>query len=213
MLAPHLQAVNAGEPALRQLEDWSEQGLRVLAFAHQPAASALPRFDGQPGLPELALLGVVSLRDELRPHLEDTLADFAASGVALKIISGDSPKTVTALARQAGLKGELAGVSGPELARMDPAQFRQAAAGATIYGRISPEQKEQLVAALRAQGEYVAMVGDGVNDVLSLKQANLGIAMESGSAATRGVADLILLGDTFEALLAALPKASASSTG
>jgi cation-transporting ATPase E len=120
--------------------------------------------------------------------------------VALKIISGDNPETVAALAKQAGWQGEIQAVSGLDLAKMDEAAFKQAAITATIFGRITPEQKEKLVQALRDQGAYVAMIGDGVNDVLSLKKADLGIAMESGSAAARGVANLVLLGDSFAAL-------------
>jgi cation-transporting ATPase E len=120
--------------------------------------------------------------------------------VRLKIISGDSPQTVAALARQAGLGGELKLVSGPELSRMSAPEFEAAAAATTIFGRITPQQKEALVDALRRQGEYVAMIGDGVNDVLSVKKANMGIAMESGSSATRAVANMVLLGDSFEAL-------------
>jgi cation-transporting ATPase E len=200
MLAPHMQVDGA---ALERLHAWSDEGLRVLAFARQPAAFALHNAEGQPALPDLELIGLVSLRDELRPHIEETLAQFTASGIALKVISGDSPETVAALARQAGLRGELATVSGPELAQMDEAQLQQATARATIFGRIAPEQKEQLVRVLRAQGHYVAMMGDGVNDVLSVKHADVGIAMQSGSAATRGVADMILLGDSFESLPAA----------
>jgi cation-transporting ATPase E len=83
---------------------------------------------------------------------------------------------------------------------MGEAEFAQTAASATVFGRITPQQKEALVDALRGQGEYVAMMGDGVNDVLSLKKANLGVAMESGSSATRSVAAMILLGDSFEAM-------------
>jgi len=104
------------------------------------------------------------------------------------------------LARQAGFPGDLRAVSGPELAQMSEAEFAASAAEATVFGRISPQQKEALVDALRSQGEYVAMMGDGVNDVLSLKKANLGIAMESGSSATRAVAAIVLLGDSFEVM-------------
>ena len=92
---------------------------------------------------------------------------------------------------------------------MDDAQFAQAAERATVFGRITPQQKEQLVEALRKQGDYVAMIGDGVNDVLSLKEANLGIAMQSGSQATRGVADIVLLNDSFAALPRRLPRGAA----
>ncbi len=97
------------------------------------------------------------------------------------MISGDNPHTVAALAKQAGLPGDLQLVSGPELATMDKATFDQTAMDATVFGRISPEQKDQLVDALMRQGQRVAMMGDGVNDVPALKKASLGIAMQSGS--------------------------------
>ncbi len=198
--------LSVDEAARQQLEDWSAQGLRVLVFAHNPEITTLHDLAGEPALPPLTLLGVVSFSDELRPHLPETLSSFTANGVRLKVISGDNPQTVAALARQAGLPGDLKAVSGPELARMSPAEFSQTALEATVFGRITPQQKEALVTALREQGEYVAMMGDGVNDVLSLKKANMGIAMESGSSATRSVAAMILLGDSFAAMPNALAE-------
>lgn len=197
MLQEHFRMEDA---AGDQLRAWADAGLRVLVFAGNPHELTLHDAAGEIVLPPLDLLGVVSLSDELRPHLKETLESFTANGVRLKIISGDNPQTVVALAQQAGLTGELLAVSGPELARMGPAEFETAAAEATVFGRISPQQKEALVAVLRQQGEYVAMIGDGVNDVLSVKKANMGIAMESGSSATRSVANMVLLGDSFEAL-------------
>jgi cation-transporting ATPase E len=148
-------------------------------------------------------LGLLSFSDELRPEAKSTLEGFAQAGIRLKIISGDNPQTVAALARQAGLASDVRVVSGLELAEMDEAEFSQAAEETTIFGRITPQQKEKLVSALRGRGHYVAMTGDGVNDVLSLKQAQLGIAMQSGSQAARAVADLVLLDDSFTALPAA----------
>ena len=109
-------------------------------------------------------------------------------------------RQASALAKQAGLAGDLRAISGGQLDAMSPAEFAQTVHETTIFGRITPEQKERIVTALRAQDHYVAMIGDGVNDVLSLKKANLAIAMESGSAATRSVAHMILIGDSFEAL-------------
>jgi len=107
---------------------------------------------------------------------------------------------VAALAKQVGLSDDVTTISGLNLAEMDVAQFSQAAIDTTIFGRITPQQKEQLVQTLRDHGRYVAMIGDGVNDVLSLKKANLGIAMQSGSQATRNVADIVLLNDSFSSL-------------
>ena len=187
--------------AQRQFVTWTELGLRVLLFAWHQEPTHLQGADGTPILPPgLIPLGLVAFSDELRPEAQQTLAAFSASGVQVKIISGDNPGTVAALARQAGLGPDLEIISGLELAQMDGTRFAQAAASATVFGRITPQQKEQIVRALQDRGHYVAMTGDGVNDVLSLKQANLGIAMQSGSQATRSVADILLLDDSFAAL-------------
>jgi len=185
----------------QQADALAEQGLRVLLFARYPDVVPLRDDQGQPRLPEgLIPLGLVSLNEELRQDARDTLKAFADSGVEVKIISGDSPSTVVALAKRAGLGPEIRAVSGLELAEMDRTQLAQVAVSTTVFGRITPHQKEELVQALRSRGHYVAMIGDGVNDVLSLKRANLGIAMQSGSQATRSVADIVLLRDSFAVL-------------
>lgn len=116
------------------------------------------------------------------------------------MISGDHPETVVALAKLAGFGARGGAISGKALVGMDTAQLAQAAEEYAVFGRITPQQKAQLVQALRERGHTVAMIGDGVNDLLSLKQANLGIAMQSGGSATRGVADIVLLQDSFAAL-------------
>ena len=204
-----LGAVEMLEPSLSDLDreqiqtlvkDASEKGLRVLLFASSPAVVPLRDGNDQPLLPaDLIPFGLVMLSDQLRPDAQETLARFSEAGIKFKIISGDNPQTVAALAKQVGLR-DVTTISGLELAKMDAAQFSQAAADTTIFGRITPQQKEQLVETLRDHGHYVAMTGDGVNDVLSLKKANLGIAMESGSHATRNVADIVLLKDSFSSL-------------
>ena len=182
-----------------------EQGLRVVLFAWSADTEALQTEADKPNLPQnLTPLGILHFSDVLRPEARETLAGFAQAGVELKVISGDNPQTVAALAKQAGFNPDVKVISGLELAQMDQTQFAQAALSSTIFGRITPEQKAMLVEVLRNAGRYVAMTGDGVNDVLSLKQANLSIAMESGSKATRAVADIILLKDSFSALPHAL---------
>src|SRR6266516_3675710 len=202
-----LGAVEMLEPALAHLDhqqlqtlvkDASEKGLRVLLFASTPALVPLRDSNDQPTLPaSLVPSGLVILRDQLRHDAQETLTRFTEAGIQFKIISGDNPQTVAALAKQVGLSDDITTISGLDLAKMDAAQFSQAAADTTIFGRITPQQKEQLVQTLRDHGRYVAMIGDGVNDVLSLKKANLGIAMQSGSQATRNVADIVLLNDSF----------------
>ncbi len=202
MLAAYLPtAATASDGELmQQVRQWSDAGLRVLLFAHQPESVTLHDATGQPQLPSLIPLALVSLSDELRPQVKETLAAFAQLGISLKVISGDNPRTVAALAKQAGFPADVQLISGPELAAMNQAAFDQAALDIAIFGRISPMQKEQLVDAYLRQGKHVAMIGDGVNDVLSLKKASLGIAMQSGSSAARNVADMILLNDSFAAL-------------
>ncbi len=197
-LRPHLDGrADLGAAPL----EWASKGLRVLLIAHNPELSPLYNSLEQPQLPpDLTPLGIVSLRDELRAEAETTLKGFAEAGIRLKIISGDNPQTVEALARQAGLSGDIRLYAGPDLEEMTASQFIEAAEDGTIFGRITPQQKERLVDSLRARGHYVAMIGDGVNDVLSLKKAHIGIAMQSGSQATRGVADIVLLNDSFAAL-------------
>jgi cation-transporting ATPase E len=113
---------------------------------------------------------------------------------------------VAALARQVGLGPELVTLSGPELDALDEASLPAAAERTDIFGRITPQQKERLVGALTASGHYVAMIGDGVNDVLSLKRAKVAVAMQSGSQATRGVADIVLMNDSFAALAPAVEE-------
>jgi cation-transporting ATPase E len=214
-LSPYIGANEAQWQAItEQAHSLTSQGLRVLLVVHHPDPALLDDQGDASRLPMgMAPLGLVSLRDELRPEAQATLAAFIAAGVQPKIISGDSPATVAALARQAGLGPDIRLISGLDLAQMDEAQFAAAAGAGTIFGRITPQQKEQLVRALRQQGHYVAMIGDGVNDVLSLKQANLGIAMQSGSQAARGVADIVLMQDSFAALAPAVAEGQRISNG
>lgn len=199
ILEPYLKE-NAPE-LTAQREAWAAQGLRVVMFAHLPEPTALRNSDDKPEIPaQLIPLGLICLSDELRPDAHQVLENFSAAGIELKIISGDNPQTVAAIAAQAGFDISGGVVSGVDLAEMSDQEFAELARTAAIFGRITPDQKERLVAALKADGEYVAMMGDGVNDVLSLKKSDIGIAMQSGSAATRNVSDIVLLNDSFAVL-------------
>jgi cation-transporting ATPase E len=200
-------AASTGGDAIRtRVAHYTDQGLRVLLVAYHPDPTLLHDDGDATKLPSgMTPLGMVTISDELRAEAKAALEGFIESGVNPKIISGDSPETVAALARQAGFTDPKL-VSGLELEGMDDASFDTAAATGDIFGRITPQQKERLVDALRRRGHYVAMIGDGVNDVLSLKKANLGIAMQSGSQATRGVADIILVNDSFAALQPAVKE-------
>ncbi|GAA4920104.1 cation-transporting ATPase E [Actinomycetospora succinea] len=183
----------AAEDAVRRRTD---QGLRVLVLAR--ATGGLRDADGTPRLPRLHGVALLALADELRDGVTGVLADLGAEGVAVKVISGDDPDTVAALARRAGL--DAPGIAGPRLARLEGAAFDDAVDTHGVFGRIAPEQKEQIVASLRRRGHQVAMVGDGVNDARALKTAQVGVAMRSGSSVTRDVADIVLLDDSFTTL-------------
>ncbi|MEQ8674316.1 MAG: HAD-IC family P-type ATPase [Aggregatilineales bacterium] len=188
-------------PDEAQLQKWTHKGLRVVIFARADA----PLDENTNALPaNLQTLAVITLRDTLRPNVQETLDNFRAAGIALKVISGDHPETVFALARQAGMEvTENQLVSGTTIDALDDSQLATLVEETVIFGRITPQQKARIVAALKTNGHYVAMTGDGVNDVPSLKSANISIAMQSGSAAARGVADIILMNDSFSALPAA----------
>ncbi|WP_088889608.1 HAD-IC family P-type ATPase [Leptolyngbya ohadii] len=198
-----ISAVPLTEDLRQAIQSGTDQGLRVLLFAHAPTWTPMRTEDANnPNLPNgLKAIGLLFFGDELRPRVQETLSRFRDGGIEVKVISGDNPNTVAALAAQAGLGGaDIRLISGQDLAEMDDLEFAQAAAETTVFGRITPDQKARLVQVFQSQGKYVAMMGDGVNDVPSLKQANVGIAMESGSQITRGVADMVLLKDSFEAL-------------
>ncbi len=200
--APDALAERLGLPDLDALvEPRASRGLRVLVLAY--AEGGLRGPDGQVTLPDrLVPVALVALADELRGDVVETVARFQAEGVALKVLSGDDPRTVAALAARAGLP-TAAPVRGSDLDPLDDAELDELVERTTVFGRVVPEQKERVVGALRRRGHYVAMIGDGVNDARALKAAQVGVAMRSGSAVTRDVADIVLTDDAFSALLPA----------
>ncbi len=205
MLRPYL--VDAAWDAVAgSIAERADQGLRVLLLVHGSQVVPIADEDDAALPAGMRVLGIVVLRDVLRPDAAETLARFRAAGVSPKVISGDDPATVSALARQVGFGPDLALLSGAEVDATDDASLPAVARATDIFGRITPAQKERLVGALRRSGGYVAMIGDGVNDVLSLKRANVAVAMQSGSQATRGVADIVLMNDSFSSLAPAVEE-------
>ncbi|MEU4423811.1 HAD-IC family P-type ATPase [Actinoplanes sp. NPDC024001] len=195
-LAPRLRfPVPAAEVTSR-----TDLGLRVLLLARaEDPAAGLRDPHGRPELPMLVPVGLVALADELREDVVETVRRFGADGVRLKVLSGDDPRTVAAIARRAGIEADEP-VPGADLDDLDDAALDRVVARTAVFGRVAPEHKERIVRSLRRQGHYVAMIGDGVNDARALKQAQVGVAMRSGSAVTRDVADIVLVDDSFAAL-------------
>jgi cation-transporting ATPase E len=184
----------AGDALRGRADIRAATGARVLLLARTPA---LPAREVVPA--PLEPQALVVLQERVRSDAATTLAYFREQGVALKVISGDSPATAASVAARAGL--ELAGepVDARNLPK-DPAALADLVESHTVFGRVGPEQKRDMVAALQSRGHVVAMTGDGVNDVLALKTADLGIAMGAGAPAARAVADLVLVDGRFSAL-------------
>ncbi len=180
-----------------KLEQETAAGRRVVAFGE--CGEALPADPATTKPPRLTPLALVVLEETLRPDAAETIAVMREQEVDLKLISGDARATVTAVAYAVGVPREAGVVEGHELPD-DPERLGQVAIANTIFCRIKPEQKKALVAALVAAGRYVAMIGDGVNDVPALKQARMAVAMGSGTQVTKGVADIVLLKDQFSRL-------------
>ena len=174
-------------------QQYAEEGLRVLVLAVSPEKA-----EGTE-LPEgLKPLGLLLLTDVIRQEAPDTLEFFDSQEVDLKVISGDDPVTVASIARRAGLKNADQFVDATTLETEE--QLYEAVSQYSVFGRVTPQQKKQMVQALKAQGHTVAMTGDGVNDVLALKEADCSIAMAQGSDAAKNIANVVLLDSNFASM-------------
>ncbi|WP_405955981.1 cation-translocating P-type ATPase [Streptomyces phaeochromogenes] len=182
------------DPALAETEQLNEQGLRVLLLARADKDLDDPLV--QEGARPTAL---VVLEQRLRPDAADTLRYFEEQDVRAKVISGDNAVSVGAVAAKLGLAGASATVDARRLPTEQAAMAKALDEG-TVFGRVTPQQKRDMVGALQSHGHTVAMTGDGVNDVLALKDADIGVAMGSGSEATRAVAQIVLLNNSFATL-------------
>jgi cation-transporting P-type ATPase E len=185
--------LSAQDPHRVRAELLAADGLRVLALVRAPSLASEDR----------TAVGLVVLAQRLRSAAADTLRWFAAEDVSAKVVSGDNAVAVGAIARQLGMQGAENPVDARQLPEDQPALAEELERH-SVFGRVTPHQKRAFVGALRSRGHMVAMTGDGVNDVLALKDADLGIAMGSGSGASRAVAKVVLLDDDFTSLPAVL---------
>jgi cation-transporting ATPase E len=185
---------------LRRAEAIATSGGRVVLLAH----SERP-MDGDTPPDGLAARAMVVIGDQVRDDAAATVAWFAEEGVRVKVVSGDHPRTVAAIAGRVGIEGAGDPVDARTLPT-DQAELADLVEARSVFGRVVPQQKRAMVGALGARGHVVAMTGDGVNDVLALKDADLGIAMGSGSAASRAVAELVLMDGRFATLPAVMAE-------
>ena len=185
-------------PVEAAVTDAADHGKRVLLLAASDDVAideALPD--------DLDPVALIMIEDQMRPDAAETLRYFAEQGVTLKVISGDNERTVGAVCRRVGIEGADDPIDARQLPT-DDSELAEAMEAGTVFGRVTPHQKQAMVKALQSRGHVVAMTGDGVNDVLALKDADCGIAMASGSDASRAVAQVVLLDNSFTSLPAVL---------
>jgi Ca2+-transporting ATPase len=190
------------EAVRAQVQAMGADGLRVLAVARATLAGDLP-----PGQHDFAfeLVGLVGLHDPVRPGVPQAVAECAGAGVRVVMITGDAPETARAIARQVGLARPDEVVTGSELEKLSDADLRRRVTHAQVFARVAPEQKLRLVQALQANGEVVAMTGDGVNDAPALKAADIGVAMGGrGTDVAREAAALVVTDDDFTSIVGAV---------
>ena len=199
-----LPLCEGGEPLQAAYHEAAETGLRGVMFAE---AAGLP----SPGVAMAGLrpLALLTLGDELRPEVRSAFAMMEQLGIEPKLISGDNPETVRAILAQLGitLKGGI--VAGTDIEHLEDEAFGAMVERTSVFGRITPALKARIVTALRENGHFVAMCGDGANDVQALRAADVAGAMASGTGTTRAVAGIILLNDSFEALIRGAKEATA----
>jgi magnesium-transporting ATPase (P-type) len=199
------EQVRAAEEAMEN------QALRVLAYARRVG---VPEEAGEdPGAVEqqFEFQGLVGMIDPPREHVPDAIARCHTAGIRVIMVTGDSPRTAEAIARRVGIiDGDGHVITGPELASIDDDELkRRLADRQVIFARIDPDQKLRLAKALHEQAEIVAMTGDGVNDAPALKQADIGVAMGSGTDVAKQAADMVLLDDDFASIVAAVEEGRA----
>ncbi len=181
------------EELLAHCSTYAEAGFRILVLAHSEQET-----EGTERPAGLEPIGLFLITDVIREEAPDTLAFFDSQGVDLKVISGDDPVTVSAIAKKAGLKNADHYIDATTITT--PEEMQRAVAECSVFGRVTPQQKKQMVQALQSQKHTVAMTGDGVNDVLALKEADCSIAMAAGSDAAKNIANVVLLDSNFGAM-------------
>ncbi|SNC62277.1 plasma-membrane calcium-translocating P-type ATPase/potassium and/or sodium efflux P-type ATPase,TIGR01523 [Kytococcus aerolatus] len=205
------------EQVERDVAEMSDQALRTLAVAYRPlepgeyeaALAGDGSLDGEAGLAleeGLILVGTVGIIDPPRTEAAEAVSEAHRAGIRVVMITGDHPATALRIAQELGIVGQGArAVAGPELDGMDDAQLREVVREVSVFARVAPEHKLQLIAALQAEGQIVSMTGDGVNDAPALRKADIGVAMGvTGTEVSKQAADMILVDDNFSTIVSAV---------
>jgi len=200
-----LPMCDGGRELHEAYEEASSGGLRGVIFAEAP--SGLPSIEAPPT--DLRPIALVLLGDKLRGEVRGAFETMARLEIEPKIISGDNPGTVRALLAQLGINLKGGVVAGAEIEQLQGDAFESAVEANSVFGRVTPALKSRIVEALRERGHFVAMVGDGANDVQALRSADVAVSMASGTSTTRAVAGIVLLNDSFEALIKGTSEATA----
>ena len=178
---------------MERVNQYSAEGMRVLLLASATLKAEEMKLE------EVKPLGLIIIEDQIRPEAKDTFAYFREQKVAIKVLSGDNPVTVSQIAGKAGLEGADKYLDARNLPE-DFEELREVVEKYAVFGRVRPEQKQNIIKACQANGKVAGMVGDGVNDVLALKDADCGIAMAAGSDAAKQVAHIVLLDSNFASM-------------
>ncbi|MFB2977876.1 cation-translocating P-type ATPase [Microseira sp. BLCC-F43] len=193
----------------RRVDEMAKQGLRVLAFAKKKIAESQDKVDHSDIESGLAFIGLQAMIDPPRPEAIAAVHACQAAGIQVKMITGDHITTAQAIARRMGFRNQnkkVVAYTGAQLAKMNPNKLANAVEEGVVFARVAPEQKLRIVEALQSKGEIVAMTGDGVNDAPALKQADIGIAMGSGTEVSKEAADMLLTDDNFASIAAAVEE-------
>ena len=198
MGAPEFLPLKDKQGVLKRCEEFTKEGLRVLVLGEGKEEIANNKYSGQ-----LTAVAMLVIKDHVREDALETFKWFANNGVDIKVISGDNAQTVSSIAYEAGIANAVNFIS---LEGMSIEEVKQVADKYTVFGRVTPEQKEALVIALKEAGKTVAMTGDGVNDILALKRSDCSIAMASGAEAARNISHIVLLDSNFARLPAVVDE-------
>lgn len=193
MGAPEYLFSNFTSNQTKKMNEAFSHGLRIIALTKSEVEEATQELPN-----DLELLGFIYLEDEIRPEAPQTLAYFKDENVDVCIISGDHPETVTQIAKRSGVSHDEKSI---DMSKVSDDEIPQLVSRHRIFGRVSPEQKKKLVIAMQKQHHVVGMTGDGVNDILALKQADCSIVMANGSDAAKGIADFVLLDSNFDSMI------------